>query len=76
MDLGNTRNDADGGKAVALPGARWEETTTGAGLKLISFNIQGPTAGTGAAGPTGATGNTGNTGPTGAGGATGPTGPA
>ena len=76
MDLGNVRNDDDGGKAVALPGARFEEDGTGAGLRIISFHIQGPTAGTGATGATGATGPTGATGTTGATGPTGPTGPA
>jgi len=60
-DLGSVRGDGDGGKAVALPGARWEDTRTGAGLARISFRMMGPT---------GATGSTGSIGPTG------PTGPA
>lgn len=73
-DLGNCRNTTDSGKAVALPGARFEETVSGAGVRLISFNMQGPTAGTGATGATGPTGPLG-TGPTGPTGKTGPTGP-
>jgi hypothetical protein len=68
-DLGNFRLDADGGKAIALPGARVEETITigAAGGPVKASFVVG-------AGVTGATGATGATGPTGATGATGPTG--
>jgi hypothetical protein len=63
-DLGAVRNDADGGKAVALPGAKFERSIGAAGLVPISFRMMG-LSGLGATGPTGAGGATGPTGPTG-----------
>lgn len=60
-DLGQIRSGTDSGKAVALPGARADETTSGAGLVRIRVAMGG-----GGAGSTGATGPTGPTGPTGA----------
>jgi hypothetical protein len=56
-DLGMVRGDADGGKAVALPGAYFDETVTGAGVVRVFVAIGGGAAGaTGATGPTGPTG--------------------
>lgn len=37
-DLGQVRNDADTARAVALPGAHFIDTGTGAGLRRISLN--------------------------------------
>lgn len=63
-DLGNVRADSDGGKAIALPGARFTETKTvsviGTPVKVSFVTGAGVT---GATGPTGATGATGPTGP-------------
>jgi hypothetical protein len=53
-DLGNVRNDADGGDAAILPGAGFVETGS-AGLALIRYNLV-PASGAGATGPTGPTG--------------------
>lgn len=36
-DQGKVRNDADGGNAEALPGARFMSATSGAGLARVSF---------------------------------------
>ncbi len=62
-DLGNVRNDSDGGKAVALPGARFDKTITAAGTTVVVVKMMGPT---GAQGAAGAAGPTGPTGPAGA----------
>lgn len=40
-DLGNIRNDADGGKAILLPRARFEETIGVAGLALVNVKMGG-----------------------------------
>ena len=37
--LGALRGDADGGDAIALPGAQFGSTTTGAGLALVRLNL-------------------------------------
>lgn len=53
--LGKVRDDGDSGKAIAVPGARFIRTTSGAGLTEIEL------IGSGAAGAIGATGATGPT---------------
>ena len=37
--LGALRGDADGGDAIALPGAQFGSTTDGAGLALVRLNL-------------------------------------
>lgn len=53
-DLGAFRSDTDGGKAVALPGARFRTTRADAGLALVEYSrVHGPVGATGPTGPTG-----------------------
>jgi hypothetical protein len=55
-DLGNARNDADTNKAVAFPGASFDQTTSGAGLVRIRLRGSGAAGAQGAQGAQGAAG--------------------